>query len=81
MSAARTVDPTGLVWQTSTRGGEKIIGEVHQTRAGRFYVVMVGKRIASSLKTFEEAKTAALDWEADDEAAPFLHAILEGRVS
>jgi hypothetical protein len=65
----RTVDPTGLVYQTNSRGNDKIVGEIHVSAAGRFKVVMVGTAIAKSLRTYAEATAVALAWEPADEAS------------
>lgn len=72
VGASRTVDETGLVWQARPAGGERTVGEVHRTRAGRYYVVMMGRRIAERLATFAEAVDAALAWTPEGEDAELL---------
>lgn len=75
----RTVDRTGLVWQTNSRGHAKIVGEIHESKAGKFKVVMVGTAVARSIKVYLEAKDIALAWEpTDDQATAILNTILEG---
>lgn len=73
---ARTVDPTGLIWQES-RHGPKIVGEVHRTRSGRYFVVIAGRRIATGLPTFAGAVHEAETYEPDPADAAILARILD----
>lgn len=74
----RTVNPSFLlVRQDDRRGNDKIIGEIHISRANRYSVVMCGKRIATSLTTFEKAEAVALAWQpTDDLSESILNRIL-----
>lgn len=75
--ATRSVDATGLVWQQGPHG-EKIVGEVHRTKAGRFYVVMLGRRLSpGSVATFAEAREAALAYEPSGDDVQVMATILD----
>jgi hypothetical protein len=76
----RTVDPTGLVYETNSRGNDKIVGEIHRSPAGRFKVVMVGTAIAKSLSSYDEARDMAEHWvPTDPTTESILAQILEGQ--
>lgn len=77
-TSTRSVDSTGLVWQEGPHG-EKVVGEVHRTPSGRFYTVMLGKRLTGKVgyPTFAEAKAEALAYEPTGEQADALRRILD----
>lgn len=83
-ATSRTVDPTGLIWQDGTHG-EKIIGEVHRTTAGRFFVIIGGDRVLGTnarghrvtVATFAEAERAALDFVPTGAAAAAVAHVLD----
>lgn len=64
----RRLDPTGAVWQQTPSRGERFVGEIHTSSAGRFTLVMCGRAVAKGEKDPEAIRALALSWQPEQPA-------------